>query len=86
MARLDRFEQHVSRNGAASLKDLVAAIGKQRYDRYWERLDEIKSLLKDAQEDANAIRQLIEQRSVAADIITSRSATASPSVEASLRR
>jgi hypothetical protein len=60
--RLKKFEEGMAFDSAAALWALEDAIGKERWESYWNRLDEIRKLLRDAQEDAVSIRQLVEQK------------------------
>lgn len=58
--RLSRFEQDVPRDPASALNKLRDVIGPERWDSYWNRLDEIKERMKDAQIEADAISRLVE--------------------------
>jgi hypothetical protein len=47
---------------AVSEDDLRLAVGAERWEAYWERLEEIKKLMFSAQDEADHIRQILEAR------------------------
>jgi hypothetical protein len=42
--------------------DLRVAIGAERREAYWQRLEEIKRLMVSAQEEADSIREVLESK------------------------
>jgi len=42
--------------------DLRVAVGAERWEAYWERLEEIKRLMVSAQEEADSIREVLEAK------------------------
>jgi hypothetical protein len=42
--------------------DLRLAVGVERWEAYWQRLEEIKRLMMSAQEEADSIRKVLERK------------------------
>lgn len=60
-ARLRKFEEW-GQQKPVSEDDLRAAVGAKRWDAYWERLEEIKRIMRAAQAEAQSIQVILEGR------------------------
>ena len=61
--RIERLRKFEAWGGQTPIDegDLRTAVGAERWDAYWERLEEIKRLMFAAQQDADHIRTVLEE-------------------------
>jgi hypothetical protein len=59
--KLRKFEKWGSQT-PVSEDDLRVAVGAERWEMYWQRLEEITQLMASAEQEANSIRNVLEAK------------------------
>jgi hypothetical protein len=59
--KLRKFERWGDQT-PVSEDNLQAAVGTERWEAYWQRLDDITRLMASAQQEADSIRQILEAK------------------------